>query len=192
MWTDDDLAAMTEEERADLLQRLAVLNGVSTVETPEGRRRRHRLIDLLLVCSVGLIPWIIGLVITLPPYYVARHWDAAWVGFDVALLAGLASTAWAAWRRRQIVVLAALVTGTLLVTDAWFDVVTASTTGDRVVSLLTAVLGELPLAAIMFAAAYRVVKLTVHTVRQLAGDAVVDLPLWRIPVFAIDPVRDAT
>jgi len=46
-----------------------------------------------------------------------RRGTAAW----------LLLTAWAAWRRRQIVILAALVTATLLVTDAWFDVLTART-----------------------------------------------------------------
>ncbi len=192
MWSDAQLAALTADERGNLLRRLAVLNGVTTTETPEGRRRRHRLIDVLLVCSIGLVPWIAGLVVALPKDYVARHWDVAWVGFDVALLGGLASTAWAAWRRRQVVILTATVTGVLLVTDAWFDVVTASTTGDRVVSILTAVLGELPLAAIMFASAHRVVKLTVRNVRGLAGDVDVDLPLRRVPVFAIDVLSDVT
>jgi hypothetical protein len=190
MWSDDDLAKMSGDQRAELLRRLAVLNGVSAAETPQGVRRRHLFIDLVVVSSVALIPWIAGLVLTLPHHYVAHHWEVAWVGFDFGLLVGLASTAWAAWRRRQIVVLTAVVTGTLLVTDAWFDVVTAATTGDFVVSVLTAVFGELPLAAIMFLAARRVVKMTIHNVRRLAGDTHVDLSLWRVPVFAIDPLPD--
>jgi hypothetical protein len=190
MWSDEDLTALSVDQRADLLRQLAVLNGVSAAETPQGRHRRHLLIDLLLVSSVALVPWIVGLVLTLPHHYIAHHWEVAWVGFDLVLLAGLASTAWAAWRRRQIVVLTALVTGTLLVTDAWFDVVTAATTGDFVVSTLTAVFGELPLAAIMFWSAHRVVKLTIRNVRRLAGDVAVDLPLWRVPAFAIDPLPD--
>ena len=191
MWSDEDLAAMPPARRAELLRRLAVLNGVPAVETAEGRRRRHLLIDLLVVSTVALIPWIVGLVLTLPHHYVAHHWEVAWVGFDVVLLAGLTSTAWAAWRRRQIVVLTAVVTGTLLVTDAWFDVVTAATTGDFVVSVLTALFGELPLAAVMFLVAHRVIKVTIRNVRRLAGDVLTDLPLWRVPVFDIDPLPDA-
>jgi len=37
---------------------------------------------------------------TLPPRYLAGHWRATWVGFDLVLAAALALTAWAALRRR--------------------------------------------------------------------------------------------
>ena len=91
-----------------------------------------------------LVPWIVVLAVRLPREYVAGNWDVAWVGFDVALLLGLAATAWAVWKRRQVAVPAAIVTGTLLVTDASFDVLTASTARDRAVSITFAVLVELP------------------------------------------------
>jgi hypothetical protein len=110
------------------------------------------------------------------------------VGFDVALLCLFAVTAWAAWRRREIVIAAALVTGTMLVVDAWFDIVTDSSTGDLVVSVITAVFGELPLAALLFAGAFRLLRLTTYTARTLAGD-VDDLLLWRVPLFGIDRVE---
>jgi hypothetical protein len=126
--------------------------------------------------------------LTLPHRYVANHWAVAWVGFDVALLCALALTTWAAWRQRQIVIGAALITGTLLVIDAWFDVVTDSTTGDLIISVVTAVFGELPLAVLAFVVASRLMRLTTHTARSLAGDSS-DLPLWRVPLFAIDPIE---
>ena len=144
--------------------------------------------DILVITSLGLIPWIVLLGLTLPRRYVADHWAVAWVGFDVALLCLLVLTAWAAWRRREIVIVAALVTGTMLVVDAWFDIVTDSSTGDLVISALTAVFGELPLAALLFAGALRLLRLTTHTARTLAGD-VDDLLLWRVPLFGIDPIE---
>ena len=47
----------------------------------------------------------------------------AWVGFDLALLVAFAATGWAAWRRRQVLIICLVVLATLLCCDAWFDVV---------------------------------------------------------------------
>ena len=62
---------------------------------------------VVVIASVLMIPWVAALALTLPPRYLAGHWRATWVGFDLALAAALALTAWAALRRRQVVVLAA-------------------------------------------------------------------------------------
>ena len=187
MLSDADIESMSKEERTELSRRLAAFNADLVRDTDATRRRRRRIIDILVITSLGLIPWIVLLGLTLPRRYVANHWAVAWVGFDVALLCLLVLTAWAAWRRREIVIVAALVTGTMLVVDAWFDIVTDSSTGDLVISALTAVFGELPLAALLFAGALRLLRLTTHTARTLAGD-VDDLLLWRVPLFGIDPV----
>ena len=71
-----------------------------------------------------------------------------WVGLDIAELAGFAATAWAAWNQRQIVTFFMIITGTLLVCDAWFDVMTAAGTGDVFQSVVYAAI-ELPLAAVL-------------------------------------------
>jgi len=55
---------------------------------------------LLLIASIILTGWIIYLVSALPPSYRARHWDLAWVGFDLAMLSSLMTTGWAMWKRR--------------------------------------------------------------------------------------------
>jgi hypothetical protein len=188
MLSDTDIASMSKEERITLSRRLAAFNADLVRDTDATRRRRRRVIDVLVIACLGLIPWIVLLGLTLPRRYVADHWAVAWVGFDVALLCALALTAWAAWRRRQIVIVAALVTGTMLVVDAWFDIVTDSTTRDLIISIVTAAFGELPLAALAFAGAFRLLRLTTHTARSLAGD-VDDLLLWRVPLFGIDPVE---
>jgi hypothetical protein len=187
MLSDRDIASMSKDERIALSRRLAAFNADLVRDTDASRRRRRRITDILLISCLGLIPWIVVLGLTLPRRYVANHWAVAWVGFDVALLCALAVTAWAAWRRRQVVIVAALVTGTMLVVDAWFDIVTDSSTRDLVISIVTAGLGELPLAVLAFMGAFRLLRLTTHTARTLAGD-VNDLLLWRVPLFGIDPI----
>jgi len=42
---------------------------------------------LLALVAVGLVPWIFYLTFTLPSRHVTFHYDLAWVGFDIALVA---------------------------------------------------------------------------------------------------------
>ena len=60
-----------------------------------------------------------------PAKYNAGHWNLLWAGFDIGLLCVLGYAAWAAWFRRQILAATAIVAGTLLLCDAWFDVITS-------------------------------------------------------------------
>lgn len=182
MYSDDELRALTAGERNELARRLAVLQG-APIERTERRRLFTR---LLLVVTLFLIPWTIVLALTLPRHYEAVHWGAVWVGFDIVLTASLAVTAWAAWRRRQLVIVAALVTATLLLTDVWFDVLTAAPRNDLLVSIATAVFGNIPLAVLLVVVAYRLIMATAHNARRMAGDKEVELPLWKLPIFAID------
>ncbi|MFD2766039.1 hypothetical protein [Micromonospora eburnea] len=94
------------------------------------------------------LPWAGYLALTLPRHAVSAHYRAAWVGFDLGLAALLSLTAWCAYRGNRQVVLAATGTATMLVVDAWFDVTTAATGPDLVVSVLLAALVELPLAGV--------------------------------------------
>jgi hypothetical protein len=103
---------------------------------------------LLALVAVALAPWILYLTFTLPSRHVTFHYDLAWIGFDVALLASFAATAWAAFRGSQWLVPFAAVTGTMLVCDAWFDVVTSQSGSEMWEAIAEAVLAELPLAAI--------------------------------------------
>jgi hypothetical protein len=120
-------------------------------------RVARRLFTILTAAAcVALIPVTIILALTLPRHYVASHWRLTWVGLDAAMAFFLARTAWLTYRRRRGVVITAVVTGTLLCVDAWFDVVTATGRSDRLVSLATAVFGNVPLAVVLFWAAWRV------------------------------------
>jgi hypothetical protein len=190
MISDDTLRQMSREERAALSRSLAALDG----ELPSlsaGDERRRRFVVLLTGASVGLIPWIVLLAITLPHRYIAGHWTVTWVGFDIVLLGGLALTAWLAWRRRQAVVITAFATATLLTCDAWFDVTTASGRADTITAIASALVLELPLAALLFTVAHHLLRLTVR--RAQAAHGILDAPsaLLKVPLFGV-PRQPAT
>ena len=103
-----------------------------------------------LLCALVLLPWTGFLFLALPRHYVANHWRLAWGGFDIGLGLALASTAVAVARRSPFAEVTAAVTGTLLVCDAWFDVLTSRGMSDIMQAAIEAVLVELPLAALCF------------------------------------------
>jgi hypothetical protein len=117
-----------------------------------------------------LVPWTIFLSLTLPPKYNAGHWNLLWTGFDIGLLCVLGYAAWAAWFRRQILAATAIVAGTLLLCDAWFDVITSIGHRDQWLTLLTGFGGELPLAVFFFWLYRRIVLNTLATFHQLLGN----------------------
>ena len=94
------------------------------------------------------MPWTLYLTFALPSRHVTSHYDLAWVGFDAALTASFAATAWAAFRGSRWLVPLAAVTATMLVCDAWFDVVTSQSGGEMWEAVAEAALAELPLAAL--------------------------------------------
>lgn len=100
--------------------------------------------------AVGLLPWALWLSMALPGRHLSEHWDVAWVGFDLMLAGALAATALAAARRSPLLTAAATTAGSLLVVDAWFDVVTASTSRELLDAVVLALLCELPLAGLCF------------------------------------------
>jgi hypothetical protein len=152
----------------------------------DNRSRWRRRLSLLLFMGscVVLAGWIAVLMLTLPKHYTAGHWRGAWVGFDFALLGAFATTAWAAWRERQALIVLLTITGTLLCCDAWFDVILDLGTRNIWMSVASAVFAELPLAFVMFTAARRLVRQSVGVVMQLEGITADIPPLWKIPLFA--------
>ena len=79
---------------------------------------------LFALFSVILLPWTAYIAASLPARQLSPHYDVAWAGFDVLLCGALASTAYFALRRSRYLSTAATATATLLVVDAWFDVMT--------------------------------------------------------------------
>src|SRR5947207_821049 len=80
---------------------------------------------VFLVSAVLLLPWIVGLALTLPTTVSAHHWSGAWVGLDLMETAGLAVTGVLVLRKDIRVQMAASATAAFLLADAWFDVATA-------------------------------------------------------------------
>jgi hypothetical protein len=103
---------------------------------------------VLALVAVALVPWILYLTFTLPSRHLTSHYDVAWVGFDIALTASFAATAWTALRGSPWLVPFAAVTGTMLVCDAWFDIVTSQAGSEMFEAIGEAVVAELPLAAL--------------------------------------------
>jgi hypothetical protein len=120
----------------------------------------------LLVCAVGLIAWTVHLAATLPAHYVVGSWTLTWAGFDIALVGCFAVTAWALWNQRPTALPAAVFTSALLVSDAWFDVLTAHGGRDLLVSAATALLGEIPGAVVLAAISIRLLRANAPVVPQ--------------------------
>ena len=122
---------------------------------------------LLALTAAGLIPWTLYLTFTLPSRQVTEHYDVAWVVFDIALLSAIAATAYLAVRGSEWLVPIAAVTGTMLVCDAWFDVVTSIGGNDWVDAVLEAIFAELPLAAVCALIVYDAERFRQATVGRL-------------------------
>lgn len=98
------------------------------------------------IAAIATVPWVAFLAGSLPST-VRINDRLAWVGFDVALVAMLATTAYLAWRGKPKVALAATALATMLVIDAWFDVNTSQAGAERDLAIGLAVL-EVALAGV--------------------------------------------
>jgi hypothetical protein len=175
--SDAQIAGMSAADRRELIQRLE--RPIDELLPPSVLTRVRRVRIVLMVgATIGLLPWIVYLAFSLPDKYMAHNWPVTWVGFDIMLLIFMAATALLGLLRRQLLILAAFTTGVLLICDAWFDLMTAGPE-DRWLSLLVAVLAELPLAVLLITGALRILRLTA-TRRYLLDPG---MPLWRIPLL---------
>ena len=103
-------------------------------------------VPLFALSAIVLVPTVVLLFVVLPSTHQSEHWDIAWSGFDVMLGLMLLAVAVTAWRSSPWLEAAAAAAATLLLVDAWFDVLTASTRSELVLALVEAVFVELPLA----------------------------------------------
>ena len=179
----DDVEALSSRDRSLLAHWLAHSTRCDDIVLSRSRRR------VALAVSVGAVvllsPWIAELATTLPDHHSAHQWRLAWSGFDAALILAFAFTAFAGWRRRQIVITALTVLGVLLLCDAWFDVTLSWGTSEQTASILTALLAEIPIAILAFALAHRLLRETVHYVWHLEGRGHPVPPLWRLPIIFV-------
>ncbi len=175
------LRNMTDSQLAGLARAIELIDA-ERHPSSSGRdeRLRYGFVAGMAIACLILIVWIAFLAIKLPRHYVAGHWDVAWTGFDIFELAALAVTGWAAWRRRLIVVPAALVAATLLICDAWFDVTLAHGRLRIATSLLSAIMVELPLAVLLAALARHLLMIRVRTLRRRMGHTGPPPPLRQV------------
>nr|WP_055405874.1 hypothetical protein [Mycobacterium sp. UM_11] len=169
--------SLTPEQRRLLIKRLE--QPVSDLIDPAllARVRRIRL-SLMVGGSMAMVPWLGYLSVTLPENYVAHNWPLTWVGFDILLVSFMVATATLGYLRRQLLVPAAFTTGVLLICDAWFDLMTAGPK-DVWLSIATALLIEVPLAAFMIFSAQRLIRLTMMRLWLLDPE----MHLWQLPLF---------
>jgi hypothetical protein len=174
--TDEQIAALTPEQRRELITRLE--QPLSELEDPAVlNRMRHIRLGLIVSGLIVMIPWIGYLALTLPQRYVAHNWPVTWIGFDILLVGFMAATAVLGYLRRQLLVLTAFTTGVLLICDAWFDLLTAGPE-DAPLSVITALLIQVPMAYLLITGALRVMKLTwlrlwLHP----------EMRLWQVPLM---------
>ncbi|HXW87920.1 MAG TPA: hypothetical protein VEJ42_06645 [Streptosporangiaceae bacterium] len=192
MFDQEDLRRMSPQERQQLRQALADLDRPDPAAKRASERRRAVLLAAVIVCCVLLAAWIGVLAVTLPRYYRAGGWRAAWVGFDVGLLLAFAATGWSAWRRRQLLVVCLVVLATLLCCDAWFDVVLDARTSGFALSLASALVIELPLAAIAMLAARRLLRTTSAVLQRYRGEGGTVPRLRDIALVGVAPGRPLT
>jgi hypothetical protein len=178
------LRSMSADERRHLLRRLVA-------SEPRAKPGTSWKWDVLLVIIMGgcvlLAAWIGYLAVSLPTFYRAGSWRGAWVGFDIAELAAFAATGWAAWRRRQILIICLIVLATLLLCDAWFDVVLDARTAGFLGSVLSALLVEVPIAVLAVLVARRLLRLTIGQVIKYEGGTGRMPSLWKLPLFGPEP-----
>jgi hypothetical protein len=109
--------------------------------------------------SLILLPWIVYLAYSLPSRQLSADYDIAWAGFDIMLLVALASTGYFAFRRSRYLATAATAATTLLIVDAWFDVMT-TLPGQRLLPVALAAGVELPLASVCVWLSFHTQQLT--------------------------------
>ncbi|OBK15607.1 hypothetical protein [Mycobacterium asiaticum] len=174
--TDRQIAALTPEQRRDLITRLEA--PLSELEDPDTLNRMRRIrLGLIVGGLIAMIPWIAYLAVTLPQKYVAHNWPVTWIGFDLLLVGFMAATAVLGYLRRQLLVLTAFTTGVLLICDAWFDLMTAGPE-DAALSVVTALLVSVPMAYLLISGALRVMRLT--WMRLWLNP---EMRLWQVPLM---------
>lgn len=191
MYGEEELRRMTPQERQRLRSVLADIDAQDPANRTAGRRRAI-ILAVIIVCCLVLAVWIGLLAVTLPKYYRSGGWRGAWVGFDIALLVAFAATGWASWKRRQILIVCLVVVATLLCCDAWFDVVLDAHTKGFWLSLLSAVLIELPLAGVAILGARRLLRMTNAVMLRYRGMTGRVPRLRDIPLVGVEPGRPLT
>jgi hypothetical protein len=126
---------------------------------------------LYAAMGVGLVPWAVWLGASLRPDHTTDRWDVVWTGFDLGLAVAFVLTAIAAWRRSPWLGALAATSGTLLLVDAWFDIVLESHREDIRTAIFEAVFAEIPVAIFCYWIAYRTERFLAQAVNIARAEA---------------------
>ncbi|MFF0433727.1 hypothetical protein ACFYU9_16025 [Streptomyces sp. NPDC004327] len=125
-----------------------------TPETAGGRAARWTG-PVLIGLGLALIPWVVYLHVGMPATAQEARWAWTWTGLDALEALALIGTGRLLMRRDPRASLTATAVTALLVVDAWFDTMTASSGEDLVWAIVLAVVAELPLAVVCARLAWR-------------------------------------
>jgi hypothetical protein len=132
----------------------AVRSGLPVL--PPGTARARWLPPALAIAALALVPSLVIVLTVVPPVQIAHHLPLAWTGLDVFELLALAATGLALHRRSAVTAVPATITGTLLLCDAWINVI--PTTGMARAEAIVLAFVEVPLAALSFWVAARAAR----------------------------------
>jgi hypothetical protein len=104
-----------------------------------------------------MLPWMWLLGCFLPGTTTVAHWNVAWLGLDALEAIGLVTTGQLIARGDRRYGITATLTGTALLVDAWFDMLTATSQSGLLTAVAMAGLIELPLSCLCFFLSFRAV-----------------------------------
>jgi hypothetical protein len=110
---------------------------------------------MYIVFALVLLPWTLYLAQSLPTQHLTIHWDISWIGLDIALLFALVATGVLSYFQSRWIVITATMLGSLLLLDAWFDILGQKGGDDLRQSVMLAILIEIPIAIASFVLAGR-------------------------------------
>ena len=105
-----------------------------------------------------LIPWTIYLGESLPAKHLSVDWDISWTGLDAALIMTMLATGIFAYLRSRWIIISSSTVGSLLLVDAWFDVMSERRGLQLHEAIYLAVFVEIPLALISYYIAYHTLE----------------------------------
>jgi len=184
--TVEDVRTWTPETRARVARYLDELVDRPAPDSALLRRRQVTLVATALG-AVVLLPWIGYLAASLPLASSGGAWRVAWVGFDVVLAVVLMGTAWLGLRRRQVAILGLLVSATMLLTDAWFDVLLSLHTSEQWGAIVSAACIEVPFAVLLGSSAVSILRRSSATVARLRGHVGPTPPFWKQQFLVTPP-----
>ena len=139
---------------------LAALTGTALrragTALPRARPHARWLPPALAIAALALVPSLIIVLVVPPGVQISQHLRVAWTGLDVFELLAMAHTGLRLHRRSATAVVPATVTGTLLLCDAWINVIGSAAAAHSKGIALAFV--EVPIAVLSFWVATRAIR----------------------------------